>query len=151
RRAEVEVGGVKSVAQGLGFKVHGRIDQVRRMADTQLLQAEPLPGLGRRMIDLEDAQLFEQVAAAMGKGIETGSEDHVLADTSSDALLDEVLRQACSDAKPPTKGAQIFRRQFHAQPPRYLIAITAGEQERELVVQHPWRRLLAMQSPHRGR
>jgi hypothetical protein len=49
-------------------------------------------------------------------------------DGQDDSLLDEVLGEACPDAEPPTKGEQIFRRQFHAQPPRYLIAVTAGEQ-----------------------
>ena len=53
-----------------------------------------LPHLGARLVDLEDAQVPDEVEASQREGIESGPEDHILVVPAVDLLGHNVLDEA---------------------------------------------------------
>jgi hypothetical protein len=92
RPAGVEARGDQLVPPApAGFEVDRHQPQPLRDAEAELDEPAPLPGLGTRLVDLEYAQAGGDPGAALGEGVQAGSEDDVLADAVAGLFHYEVL------------------------------------------------------------
>src|SRR5215470_6686904 len=138
------------------LEIDRRVDQPRGKLDAELSQPFALPLLRRRVIDLEDAKTsIHQIASAVGEGVETRAQHDVLTNARLHRVRDHVLGQASTYTHPTDEYRQARPLQSLDKPIAQFLAVNASEIERQVIVQHPRRRLLTMQCPgnsrqHRG-
>src|SRR5262249_51113735 len=99
------------------------------------------------MINLEHSQPVEQITTPVGKRIQTGAQDHVLANTVRHPRLDDVLPPASPHANPARERKQLRHRQLRPKPGSQRNTLLTPQPFRQVIVQHPRPRLLTMQPP----
>ena len=134
----------------------GRFFSVLKMSSWGVLRAAPtslaafgVERLARRMDHLEDAKPVEKIRTSIGERIQAGAQDHVLANTVSNGLLHDVLRQLGSNAHPAAEAEQNRGRHLGAEPFDERGSSVPGEWERESVIEDSGRRLVQVQRPGR--
>jgi hypothetical protein len=107
------------------------------------------------VIDFEHPQPIQQISSTVGERIQACAQDHVLGYPVADQALYEVLGVTGSYTHPSAEGQQERWLHLGPQPVTQRQALDIGEIQRQIVVKHQRRRLLAMNGPgnrgqHRG-
>ncbi len=113
--------------------------------DAGLRQPLPLPGLRRRMIDLEYGDALGRERIAIGEGIEPGAEHHDMPRAGAHGLGDPVLGQAAPRRDEGAQGGaagRIGATDLVAGDRRTAIAADDGQRQRILEDQRPIQKLV---------
>jgi len=107
-RLQVETGVGQLFGQRVVLEVEGHKGEIGGQRDLGFGEHFPLPLLGGWKVNFEDAQRGK--GTAIGKGVETCAEDHVLADTLRDCVGELVFNIAAAHCH---EGAKVTRDAMH--------------------------------------
>lgn len=144
-RVAAKAGSRQLIGQGLALEIDRGERQGAGNADSCVAEPLPLPFLGSRMIDLDDAESggFERIA--IGEGVESSAEHDVLPDTALDGAGKLILRVAAAYGNECPQGA---RERMRGGGGRFGFGAGNRGGERVLEYQRPIENLVG-RAPHR--
>jgi hypothetical protein len=112
---------------------------------SEIGESAPLPGLSRRMVDLEHGEVGAEVRASIGEGVKTCPQDDVLIDALPGLLLDNVLCVPGAHADPPAERMQVVLTDLGPQLVPDGAPFVPGQFQRKSVIENQRRWFLTME------
>ena len=87
------------------------------------------------MIDLEDAQAIQKLAAPVRKRVQARAKDHILLDPTSDRPFHQILGETRPDTHPPAERQDVRPKKLGAQSLAERRALLTSQPEREGIIE----------------